>query len=82
MILGGSVATKVAGSAGKAVAMQVAMSFLNRSYNPKYKKSDRKKMRYIQQKYASAYEGGSNGEDPCAIIKAIGKIKLDMFSWY
>ena len=43
-------------------------------FNPNYKKEDRKRMRYIQGKYAQAY--GDSSDDPNSVIAAIGTLFL------
>jgi hypothetical protein len=64
-----SSASSLAGSAFS----KVLMSILLGNFNPEYNRESRRRMRYIQQKYSLAYEGGKAGEDPCAIIQQIGK---------
>lgn len=40
-------------------------------FNPNYNKEDRRRMRYIQLKYAQAYDEGASG-DPNTVISNIG----------
>lgn len=42
-------------------------------FNPKYKKEDQKRMRYIQLKYAQAY-GDQGVESPDVVIHRIGRV--------
>ncbi len=65
-------ATAVSSAATTAFS-KVLMYILLGSYNPDYNKENRKRMRYIQQKYSLAYDGGQADDDPCAIIKKIGE---------
>jgi hypothetical protein len=57
-------AGSVAASAGSAAFSKIAGEIFG-SFNPKYKKLHRQRMRYIQKKYARAYGGsaGASGED-------------------
>ena len=65
-----SAAGTVAASAGSAAFSRIAGEIFG-SFNPKYKKLDRKRMRYIQSKYAIAYRG--NGDNDCnEVITSIG----------
>lgn len=66
-------ATHTMSSAASSAFSIVLTSLLQGTFNPDYNKEARKRMRYIQQKYSIAYEGGKAGEDPSNIIKAIGK---------
>lgn len=65
-------ATSTASNVAGAAFSQVLMSIVMGNFNPEYNKEARKRMRYIQQKYSLAYEGGKAGEDPCGIISKIG----------
>lgn len=51
-------ASGAASSAGSMLE-QAATALFFGSFNPKYKKEDRKRMRYIQAKYAQAYGDGA-----------------------
>jgi hypothetical protein len=56
------------------LAGQAVLRLINGNFNPNYSKIDRKKMRYIQQKYCSAYATSlSASEDASDTIKQIGK---------
>ena len=76
MIASGGVSA--AGSASSAVASHLISAILTGNFNPEYNKLHRKKMRYIQQKYALAYGGGQGGEDPYAIIQKIGSFYISI----
>lgn len=69
-----STASSLAGNAFSQVLLSIVMG----NFNPEYNREARKRMRYIQQKYSLAYEGGQNGEDPCSIISKIGTHSLYM----
>ena len=60
-----------AASSVSRTVVNVASGLIFGSYNPVYKKKDRRRMRYIQQKYAQAYSAGVL-EDPTTIITRIG----------
>jgi hypothetical protein len=67
-------AVTVGGSAISTVISQVIIRIFNGTYNPAYKKEDRRKMRYIQKKYALAYQTTNGGDDSAAVISTIGKL--------
>jgi hypothetical protein len=62
------------GSAASTVVSQVIIRLLTGTFNPNYKKNDRRRMRYIQKKYAAAYRDSTSADDSTAIISAIGII--------
>jgi hypothetical protein len=55
------------------IASHVIIRILNGSFNPNYKKEDRRKMLYIQRKYSQAYQGDGSGKEPAAVISSIGE---------
>jgi hypothetical protein len=65
-------ATSTVSSMAGSAFSQILLSIVLGNFNPEYNKESRKRMRYIQQKYSIAYEGGQSGEDPCSIIAKIG----------
>jgi hypothetical protein len=71
LVPGGGLISGAAKGAGYTIASSAVLSYLMGTYNPHYKKQDRKRMRYIQRKYAMAYGGGVTGEDAGAIIHQI-----------
>ena len=75
-------ATSAVSSAASSAFSNVLMSIIMGSFNPDYNKENRKRMRYIQQKYSLAYDGGQAGEDPCAIIQKIGTINTSIFFFF
>lgn len=67
----------LAASAGSSAFSKIAGELFG-SFNPKYKKLDRKRMRYIQNKYARAY-GSSGEDDPNQVITSVdndSKLKM------
>lgn len=71
MLAGAAVAA--GGSAVSTVISQVIIRIFTGTFNPAYKKEDRRKMRYIQKKYALAYQSTSGGDDSAAVISSIGQ---------
>jgi hypothetical protein len=66
-------ASSAASTAASQVFSRVLLAIVLGNFNPNYNKENRQRMRYIQQKYSLAYEGGKGGEDPFAIIDKIGE---------
>jgi len=69
-------ALSTASSVSSTIFSQVLNSIVQayNNYNPNYNKEARRRMRYIQHKYALAYAEGSMDEDPSATIQKIGKV--------
>ena len=63
--------THAASSAAGGLASKMILNYFT-GINPTYNKESRRRMRYIQQKYAYAYGSGVHGEDACSIIQQIG----------
>lgn len=74
MLTGAAVAAS--SNAVSSLASQVILRILMGSFNPNYKKEDRRKMRYIQRKYSLAYQSGSSGDDPTSVISNIGRSEI------
>ena len=70
MLAGAAVAA--GGSAMSTVVSQIIIRILSGTFNPSYSKEDRRRMRYIQKKYALAYQSESGGDDSTAVISSIG----------
>jgi hypothetical protein len=70
-----SAALSTTSSVASTVFSQVLNSIVAayNNYNPTYNKEARRRMRYIQHKYALAYGESSGDEDPAATIQKIGK---------
>ena len=68
---------QTASSTASQVFSNVLLSIVLGNFNPNYSKENRRRMRYIQQKYALAYDGGQAGEDQFAIIEKIGELDVD-----
>lgn len=69
-----SAALSTTSSVASTVFSQVLNSIVAayNNYNPAYNKEARRRMRYIQHKYALAYGETSGDEDPAATIQKIG----------
>lgn len=65
--------THAASSAAGGLASKMILSYFT-GINPPYNKESRRRMRYIQQKYAQAYGAGVHGEDACSVIQQIGML--------
>lgn len=65
--------THAASSAAGGLASKMILNYFT-GINPPYNKESRRRMRYIQQKYAQAYGAGVHGEDACSVIQQIGML--------
>ena len=75
--------SKIAGDVASSAVSSGIAAFVSGvifgSYNPSYNKEDRRRIRYIQLKYAQAY-GGNESNEPNAVINTIdpnSKIKMN-----
>lgn len=67
-----SVGSGVAQGMAKTAAAEIVMNAIFGNFNPTYNKESRRRMRYIQQKYALAYGPPGAAADAGTIIKDIG----------
>lgn len=65
-------AVTAGGNAASAVISHIIIRYLTGTFNPAYKKEDRRRIRYIQKKYALAYQSETASDDPAAIIASAG----------
>jgi hypothetical protein len=72
MLAGAAVAA--GGNAASAVISQIIIRIFTGTFNPAYKKVDKRRMRYIQKKFALAYQSGSSSDDSAAVIASIGTL--------
>ena len=66
-------AVNVGGTVASTLATQIIIRIMNGNFNPNYKKEDRRRMKYIQKKYALSYQSGISGEEADVVIANIGQ---------
>lgn len=59
-------------NAASAVISQIIIRIFTGTFNPTYNKENRRRMRYVQKKYALAYQSSSAGGNSATIIEEIG----------